>query len=116
MAPTPLTDRTLTVLAHLLHQPYADHTINTTVRGTGMPYHHVDSAMALLAAQGWVVRRHTAGREQPYTLTSIGRVEGAALVESGEVGVPLSTVDEQDPQLADRVRAQLGWPLRHAGH
>jgi hypothetical protein len=114
MAPTPLTDRALVVLAHLLTDPHGDHTAIAVACAIDMPYQQVHSAFGLLLAHGWVIRRHAAGPERPIALTSVGRVEGAALVAVGDVGVPLAQVDRDDPVLADKVRAMLGWPLRHA--
>ena len=113
MAPA-LTDRTLAVLAHLLTDPNGSHTAVAVSHATGMPYPHVNSAFGLLVAQGWAIRRDGGGNERPITLTSTGRIKGAELVEAGDVGVPLAVVDEQDPQLADKVRARMGWPLRHS--
>lgn len=108
-----LTDRTREVLAHLLADPYADHYVSGVVRALGMPYHHVDSAFGLLVAHGWAVLIDGGGNVKPLRLTQAGRHQAQQLVEAGEVGVPLRDVDEEDPQLADRVRAMLGWPARH---
>ncbi len=113
MTPT-LNDRTLTVLAHLLTDPNGSHTAVQVATHTGLPYQHVQSVFGFLIAQGWALRRDGGGTARPVTLTSVGRVEGAALVAAGEVGVPLAQVDRDDPALADKVRAQMGWPPRHA--
>lgn len=106
-------DRTLTVLAHLMQDPNGNHTAVGVSRATGLPYHHVQSAFGLLIERGWAIRRDSLGNERPITLTSIGRVEAAALVEVGQVEVPLAVLDREDPALADRARAQMGWEPKH---
>lgn len=110
--PAELTDRTREVLAHLLADPYADHYVSGVVRALGMPHHHVDSAFGLLVAHGWAVLIDGVNT-RPLRLTQAGRHQAQQLVEAGEVGVPLRQVDDEDPQLADLVRARMGWPARH---
>lgn len=111
--PAELSDRAVTVLAHLLTAPHADHYTTATSLATGLPYHHVDSAFALLVAHGWAVRVDGGGTSRPLRLTAAGRHHAQALVEAGDVGVPLRAIDDEDPQLADLVRARMGWPARH---
>ncbi len=112
MTPT-LPDRALDVLAHLLRKPNSSHTAAGVARHLRMFTSHAESVLALFAAHGWIVWRDN-GPHRAAMLTSVGRIEGAALVDAGQVPEPLSAVDMQDPELADRVRAKLGWPLRHA--
>lgn len=111
---TELSDNGRTVLAHLLTAPNADHTTRTVAAATGLTWQQVQSVFALLVAQGWAVYRDSGGNSRPLTLTSVGRSRGFELAQTGEVGVPLRLVDRDDPVLADRVRAKMGWPLRHA--
>lgn len=109
-----LTERTRTVLAHMLGDPNGSHFAGSVVSATGLPAHHVYSVFALLRAQGWAVDRDLGGPHKALTLTSIGRAKAAELVELGDVGVPLAQVDRDDPVLADRVRAMFGWDPKHA--
>lgn len=109
-----LSDRAHAVVAHLLTDPYGDHHAGTVSAATGMPIGHVYSSFALLVAQGWAVHRDGGGNTRPITLTSVGRMNGEALVESGVVGVPLAVLDREDPKAADLVRARMGWAPRHA--
>ncbi len=113
MIPT-LSDRALIVLGHLLQNPNGDHHVNTVARTLGLPTAHVTSAFALLVARGWAVRADRGGTGTWLRLTPAGRHEAQQLVEAGDVGIPLRRLDVEDPALADRIRAQHGWPLRHA--
>lgn len=106
--------RALAVLAHLLAEPHGDHHAHTVARTLGMPVAHVDSAFALLVARSWALRADRGGTGMWLRLTPSGRHEAQQLVDDGLVGVPLRRLDEEDPVLADRVRASQGWPLRHA--
>ncbi len=97
------------VLAHLLTDRYAGHTIVGTAAATGLARAAVTSTFTLLVTCGWAVWRD-AGAGRVLALTSIGRAEGPAAVAAG---VPLRQLDAEDPGLADRVRRQLGWAPRH---
>lgn len=67
-----------------------------------------------MVARGWAVRADRGGTGTWLRLTPAGRHEGRLLVDDGHIGVPLHILDREDPALADRIRAQHGWPLRHA--
>jgi hypothetical protein len=109
-----ISEHTAQVLAHLHADPYGDHYAAVVTRSTGLTYPQVLSAYGFLVMQGWAVHRDTGGPARPIALTSVGRAEAAKAVQSGSVGVPLSVVDVEDPQLADRIRAMCGWAPRHA--
>lgn len=111
--PAALSARTRTVLAHLLAEPYGDHHLNTVSRALDMPVGQVTSAFTLLAAHGWAVYVDSGSTHKRLRLTQAGRHEAAQLVEAGEVGVPLRQLDDEDPALADLIRARCGWPARH---
>jgi hypothetical protein len=99
------------VLAHLHTDPYGDHHAPAVTRATGLTYNQVYSAFTFLVASGWAVHRDAGGQGKPIALTSVGRAEAA---EAALAGVPLRVVDIEDPHLADKVRAMLGWAPRHA--
>ncbi len=103
-----------TVLGHLHADPYGDHHAPAVTRATGLTYPQVHSVFTFLVASGWAVLRDTGGQGKPIALTSTGRAEAAKAVTSGAIGVPLHVVDVEDPQLADKVRAILGWAPKHA--
>ncbi len=103
-----------TVLGHLHADPYGDHHAPVVCRQTGLTYPQVHSVFTFLVATGWAVLRDTGGQGKPIALTSTGRAEAARAVTTGDVGVPLAAVDRDDPVLADKVRAMLGWAPKHA--
>lgn len=105
-----LSHRTLTVLAYLLADPDVEHQPVRVASRLGMTTSVVNSVFAALVAYGWLVRRDLA-----VALTPLGRRAGADAVADGGPGVPLRQVDAEDPQLADRVRAMMGWPPKHTG-
>ncbi len=109
-----ISDHTAQVIAHLHADPYADHYAAAVTRSTGLTYPQVLSAFGFLVMQGWAVHRDTGSVGKPIALTSTGRAEAAKAARSGTIGVPLHVVDVEDPQLADKVRAMLGWAPRHA--
>ncbi len=109
----PISDYTAQVLAHLHTDPYADHYAPVVTRATGLTYQQVLSAFGLLVAQGWAVHRDTGGQGKPIALTSTGRAEAAKALQTGSIGTPLYVVDAEDPELADKLRAMLGWAPRH---
>ncbi len=111
---TPISEHCAAVLAHLHADPYGDHHAPVVTRSTGLTYAQVNSAFSFLVAQGWAVHRDTGGSGKPIALTSTGRAEAAKAQRSGNIGIPLRTLDEEDPGLADRIRVSQGWAPKHA--
>ncbi len=109
-----ISEHCATVLAHLHADPYGDHYAPVVTRTTGLTYPQVHSAFTFLVGIGWAVHRDTGGPGKPIALTSVGRAEAAKAVTSSSVGTPLHVVDVEDPALADKVRAMLGWAPKHA--
>jgi len=109
---TALSPNAHTVLAYLLADPHAEHRPAAIARSTDLTPAAVTSAVTLLIAHGWVASRDLGGTARGISLTEAGRTTGAE--QLAQDATPLRQVDVEDPVLADRVRALMGWPLRHA--
>jgi DNA-binding IclR family transcriptional regulator len=131
MAPTP-SRRTVAVLRYLLNSETNIHTAQEVAAALNMSPTTVGRQFTHFVNRGWLTR-YDDGR---VALTPQGRLGGAdlvagqgscemvreqvpasakvaALVDDGLDATPLSRLDVEDPVLADRVRARLGWPVRH---